>query len=458
MRGARLRVLMAVLLALAVLLFAWSIVAGRMERLDVSGPIVFVAAGLLLANGPTGFLDVSVETGFVQTAAEVTLVLLLFSDASRIDPRDLRRRAGLPVRLLAIGLPLTVALGFGVAAALFTDLPWQLAALLGAALAPTDAALSASVVADPAVEEDLRRSLNVESGLNDGIATPVVTTCIAAAATVVGGGVLHDTASSAGAAAVVDVLGAAAVGAAVGYVGGALVERARTAGWIAPGGRRIAVLMLAVLAFAISVQLDVNYFVAAFVAGLALRGAVGRDDPQATELPELVGRILSLGIWFVFGAALVVDGLEGVDWRIALYAVLSLTVVRMGAVAVAMAGSDSGRRAAFFVGWFGPRGLATVVFGLLIVEELSLADPGVRTVISTMVLTVLLSVVAHGATARPLAAWMGRHRAAAPDPPTAAGLRPRATFGVRTPGPPTAAPDLDPTVPHRLEDPPTAPD
>ena len=421
---------MAVLLALATLLFAWSIVAGRLERFDVTGPIVFVAAGLALCHGPTGFLDVSVETVGVQTVAEITLVLLLFADASRVDPRDLRRRAGLPIRLLAIGLPLTIAFGFGLATALFTDLPWQLAALLGAALAPTDAALSAAVVSDPRVEEDLRRSLNVESGLNDGIATPVVTICIASAATVIGSGVLHDSASTSGPAAIVDVVGAAAIGAAVGFVGGWLVERARTAGWIAPGGRRIAVLMLALLAFAISSQLDVNYFVAAFVAGLALRGAVGRDEPEATELPELIGRVLSLGVWFVFGAVLLVAGLERVDWRIALYAVASLTVVRVAAVAVAMAGSGSDRRSTAFVGWFGPRGLATVVFGLLIVEELPLSDPGVQTVISTMVLTVLLSVVAHGATGRPLAAAMGR--AASGDArPVPGAPRPRTPFGRR---------------------------
>lgn len=425
---------MAVLLALALLLFAWSIVAGRVERFDVTGPIVFVVAGLVLCNGPTGLIEVSVETAGVQAAAEITLVLLLFADASRVDPADLRRRAGLPIRLLAVGLPLTVALGFGLAAALFTDLPWQLAALLAAALAPTDAALSAAVVSDPAVEEDLRRSLNVESGLNDGIATPIVTTCIAAAAAAIGSGALRDPAAVPGASALIDVLGAAAIGAAVGFIGGSLIGRARAAGWIAPGGRRIAVLMLAVLSFAISHQLDVNFFVAAFVAGLAFRGAVGSDDPEATELPELLGRVLSLGVWFVFGAALLVDGLRLVDWRIAAYAVLSLVAVRSAAVAVAMVGSGSDRRSTLFVGWFGPRGLATVVFGLLIVEELPIGDPGVQTVVATMVLTVLLSVVAHGVTGRPLAAAMGG-RPAAPSPGSGSGpLRPRLPFGQSAPG------------------------
>jgi NhaP-type Na+/H+ or K+/H+ antiporter len=397
---------MGVPLTIALLVFVWSVLAGRLERLDVTGPIIFVLAGLACCNGPTGFLDVSIDTEGVQLIVEITLGLLLFADASRIDPRDLRRNAGLPARLLAIGLPLTVALGAGLAAALFTDLPWQLAALLGAVLAPTDAALSAAVISDPRVDEGIRRSLNVESGLNDGLATPVVTASIAAAATILGTGALADTASGPGWSAIVDVVGAAAIGAGVGWFGGTAVARARAAGWIAPGGRRIAVLMLAVLAFTIAAQVDANYFVAAFVAGLGLRGASGHDDAEATELPELLGRVLSLAVWFLFGAALLADGLARVDWRIAVYAVLSLTIVRLLSVGVAMAGTGASGREVLFVGWFGPRGLATVVFGLLIVEELPVADSGVRTVLATIVLTVVLSVLAHGATARPVAGWM----------------------------------------------------
>ena len=255
--------------ALVVLLFAWSVVSGRLERLDVTGPIVFVAAGLLLCNGPWAVVDVRIESHTVHGLAEITLALLLFADAARVSPKDLRRNAGLPTRLLAIGLPLTFAAGAGLAAALLTDLPWELAALLGAVLAPTDAALSASVVSDESLPQAIRRSLNVESGLNDGIATPAVTAFIAAAATVLGTGALVDGASSPGTEALVDLAGGVAIGALVGYLGGVVVTRARAGAWIAPGGRRIAVLMLAVLAFLVAEEAGVNYFVAAFVAGIA---------------------------------------------------------------------------------------------------------------------------------------------------------------------------------------------
>ena len=416
------------LVVVAVLVFGWSVLSARLDRFDVTGPMVFVAAGVVLCHGPGRIIDLSVETESIHAAAEVTLVLLLFSDAARVRPGDLRRSTGLPTRLLAIGLPLTFAAGFGVAA-LLLDLPWELAALVGAALAPTDAALSAAVVSDERLPVGIRRSLNVESGLNDGIATPAVTGFIASAAVAIGAGVLPDTASGSGVAALVDVLGGVAVGAAVGFGGGRTVTWARARGWIAPGGRRVAVLMLPLVAFGASHLLEVNFFVAAFVAGLAFRGAVEEDDPEATELPELVGRVLSLGVWFVFGAAMVVDELRLVDWRIGLVAVLSLTLVRMVPVALALAGSGVGRPATLFIGWFGPRGLASVVFGLLIVEELPVSDPGVRTILSVISLTVLLSVMAHGLSGRPLCSWMAGQEVGAPGHEGGAGMRPTSPFG-----------------------------
>ena len=421
------------LIAFLVLLFAWSVLSGRLEGLDVTGPIVFVAAGVLLCNGPWAVGDIALESHSVHRLAEATLALLLFADAARINPQDLRRHAGLPTRLLAVGLPLTLAVGAGLAAMLLTDLPWELAALLGAVLAPTDAALSASVVSDESLPQSIRRSLNVESGLNDGIATPVVTALIAAAATVLGVGAIEETASDPGTGALADLLGGVVIGALVGYVGGLVVTRARAHGWIAPGGRRIAVLTLAVLAFLVAEETGVNYFVAAFVAGFAFRAGTGKDDEEATELPELIGRVLALAVWFVFGAGLLLDGLEIVDWRITLYAVLSLTLIRMVPVALSMIGAGFTRPATLFIGWFGPRGLASVVFGLLIVEELPVDDPRVQTVLSTIVLTVLLSVIAHGISGRPLTMWMRGHEATADDHEGAA-IRPASQLGGGTHG------------------------
>jgi len=389
------------------LLFAWSVLAGRIERLDVTGPIVFLVAGVALGSGAIPALRVTVETEAVHHLAEVTLGLVLFADAATVDPRDLRRHSGLPARLLAVGLPLTIAAGAGAAALLFTDLPWQLAALAGAALAPTDAALSTGVLSDEAVPFAVRRSLNVESGLNDGIATPVVIALIATATAVVGDGELTASVSPTVGGALGQLVGGIGVGAAVGFRGAVAIVRSRAAGWSGDDAGRVAVLMVAVVALALALALGVNQFVAAFVGGLAFRAAPRDADDEATELPELLGRVLSLTVWFVFGAALVVDALEHLDWRIVLYALVSLTVVRMVPVALSMVGSSADPATTLFVGWFGPRGLASVVFGLLIVEELPLDDPQVQLVSAVIVVTVVASVVLHGATGRPLARRMG---------------------------------------------------
>ena len=453
------------LCAVAGLILVWSLLSARFERFDVSGPIVFVLGGLILGHGPIEQLHVAAETTFIHELAEITLVLVLFSDAARVDPGDLRRHAGLPLRLLAIGLPLTIAAGFGLAAALLTDVPWQLAALLGAALAPTDAALSAAVVSDRAIPVRLRRTLNVESGLNDGIATPVVTGLIAASTVLLGQGEFADSASAPGWSALRELVAGAGIGIVAGYVGGRAIRAARERGWTAPGGERVATLMLAVLAFLVARQLEVNYFVAAFVAGIAFRaGRHGEsapapaaatpadgtpadavasdagDDPtvdESVELPELLGQVLSLVVWYVFGAALLVDGLRPADWRIVVYALASLTVIRMAPVALSLVGSRTSGRDTVFLGWFGPRGLASVIFGLLIVEELPPGDPMVLTVTSAITLTVVLSVVLHGVTARPMTAWLTRGGSADAGPGASdatdddASVVPRRPFGLR---------------------------
>ncbi len=426
------------LCAVAVLLFAWSVLSARFERFDVTGPILFVVVGMVVGNSPFPQLHVTAETAAIHELAEITLVLVLFADASRVDPQDLRRHAGLPIRLLAIGLPLTIAAGFGLAAALLTDLPWQLAALLGAALAPTDAALSAAVVSDQALPARIRRSLNLESGLNDGIATPVVTGLIAASTVLLGRGEFLEPMAAPGWTALRDLMAGAGIGVAIGYLGSRAIRSAAARAWTMPGGRRVATLMLAVLPFIVARELDVNYFVAAFVAGLAFRAGQRDDDQASVELPELLGQVLSLTVWYVFGAVLLVDGVREVGWRIAVYAVLSLTVVRMVPVAVSLIGSGTTRRAGVFLGWFGPRGLASVIFGLLIVEELPIDDPAVVSVVSAIALTVVLSVVLHGVSGRPMTAWLTRAEGSASpagageaeneDPTT---IVPRHPFGLR---------------------------
>ncbi len=255
------------LAVLGLLVFAWAVLSGAAERRNVTGPMVFAVAGYVLCNPDWGVLELDVETAAVESLVEVTLALLLFSDAARVNVRELRRDVGLPVRLLGIGLPLSVLAGAGLAAGLMPELPWALAGFLGAALAPTDAALSGAVINDERLPIRLRRSLNVESGLNDGMATPIVTVMLAIAASQLGeaGGSEAIQAGTALRELGVGVL----VGVAVGICGASAVNWAARRAWIAPGGRRLAALALALGAFMLSTAIEGNGFVAAFVAGIA---------------------------------------------------------------------------------------------------------------------------------------------------------------------------------------------
>jgi NhaP-type Na+/H+ or K+/H+ antiporter len=388
-------------LTLALLVLGWAIVSGALARHNITGPLVFAVAGYLLANPEWGPLDIDVEAGSVHVVAEVTLALVLFSDASRVDVTELRRDVWLPARFLAIGLPLSVAFG-SLLAAVFFDVPWALAGFIGAALAPTDAALSAQVINDERVPMRLRRVLNVESGLNDGIATPIVTFMLAVAASQIG--VERHSASYEAGQALRELGGGVVVGLIVGFAGAALLVIASHHQWIAPGGRRLATLAVAIASLTAALAIDANGFIAAFVAGITFGAWLNHSEQAAKEvgeLPELGGELLALVVWFLFGATLVHVAFDVLDGALVVYAVASLTIIRVLPVALCSVRAGLDRPGVMFIAWFGPRGLASVVFALLAVEELGQASPAVQQAVAAVSLTVLLSVVLHGVTAGP---------------------------------------------------------
>ena len=391
----------------AALVFGWGSLSARLERFDFTAPIIFVVAGLLLTHGPLAVLSVTPDPKVVRTLAELTLVLVLFSDASRVRWRDFERDRGLYLRLLGVGLPLTIVLGMLLALALFGHVGVWLALLIGAALAPTDAALGAGLIVNPAVPARIRRLINVESGLNDGIATPVVLVAIAGAqAAGHGPGV---------AGAIRELLFGVLIGAGIGAAGGVVVDFAQRRGWPSAGLSGVAILGLAICAYSTSVALDGNGFIAAFVGGLAYAAVTGRRGVGPVAYVEETGALVSLLVWLSFGAIAVVPAFDNLTWQICLYAVLALTVIRMVPVAIALVGSGLGRTTVAFVGWFGPRGLASIVFALLAGEDLGQRQAGPA--VAVIAVTVLLSVVAHGVTAAPLArraqAGLARDAAAA---------------------------------------------
>lgn len=396
-----------VLVLVSAALFGWGLVSKRLEGADLTAPIVFIVVGAAVAA--LDLMDAPSAPETLLPLVEVTLVWLLFSDAARLPVQELRRDASRYVRLLAVGLPLSILLGWGLAAWFFPTMGMWLALFIGAALAPTDAALGVPVVTNPVVPSRIRQLITVESGLNDGIATPVVMVAIAGAATYAG----LESEETAGRAAI-ELLTGAAVGVAVGGAGGWALRRARRRGFAAEDFVGIAVLALALLSYGAALAVHGNGFVAAFCGGLAFGALAGPRAPAELLFLEQTGGVVSLLVWLAFGAIAVPIMVERIDVLMVVYAVLSLTIVRMVPVALALIGARMDRSTVLFVGWFGPRGLASLVFALLALEALgSVADEAVAIVSAT----VMLSVVVHGLSAGPLARRYGRAAAAAgPEP------------------------------------------
>jgi NhaP-type Na+/H+ or K+/H+ antiporter len=388
----------------------YALVAGQLARRSISAPIVLVSTGIVLSESGVGVLHISARPASVRLVAELTLALLLFADASTLRLRDASHDAGLPGRLLGIGLPLTIALGTLVAHLVFS-ISWAEAALIAAILAPTDVALGLAVVSDPAVPARVRRALNIESGLNDGIAAPFVVFFLA----VVAAETAHQHWILGG---LKEIAVAAGFGAGFGALAGWLAHRAKRMGWTTPLSEVLAVLAAALASYCGAVALHGNGFVSAFVAGILFGTTATESLHESTTFTEDVGLFGSFAVWLIFGAAFAGPVLAGgIHARPVVYAVLSLTVIRMVPVALALAGLHLRRDTVAFMGWFGPRGLASVVFILLIFEELG-GGPGSSGLVEVVTWTILLSVFAHGLSAVPLTrTYVARLRTAPPDSP-----------------------------------------
>ncbi|HEY5858063.1 MAG TPA: cation:proton antiporter [Aldersonia sp.] len=399
----------AIPLLLVGVVLVYSVAARRLDRARVSAPMVFVAVGVLVGDTGLGLVAMDPDAPWFLTVAELTLALLLFSDASHLRLRAVEGDPGPPTRLLLIGLPFTVIAGALLAYWMFPGHGWVVAALIAALLAPTDAALGAAVVADTRVPARVRRMLNVESGLNDGLATPVVTvliTVIASEAGLLGdGGWLLDSVRS--------LAVAVAVAVAVGGVGGVVLRWCRDRTWTSPLSEQVAVLALALLSYLAATAADGNGFVAAFAAGMVFGFAARAELRAATGFTETNGLLGSYVVWAAFGAAMLGPALADATVRTWVVAIGALTVTRMIPVAVALARGGWGRPTVLFVGWFGPRGLATVIFALIALHDLG-ATAVADHVVDIAAVTVLLSILAHGLSASPLAARYGRWAATLP--------------------------------------------
>lgn len=395
------------LAVISLVVFAYCLLSRRLARTAVSGPLVFVALGLILGPSNLGWLRISVDSELLRRLAEITLGLVLFTDAAALDWPVLRKNARLPLRLLLIGLPLSIFVGFAVAHLMLPQLGIVEAALLAVVLAPTDAALGQAVTTNPEVPEAIREDLNVESGLNDGICVPLLLCLLGIAA-----GHVDQINSPKDALLnfshlLVSELGIGlGIGACVGILGCWLRDLAQNRQWIAADWRPLITVALALSSYTLAQTLEGSGFIACFIAGL-LYGIRSSKELKEDEMVASLsmGDMLALLTWVLFGSAMVPDALNNITFANITYGVLSLSLVRIVPVAIATGGIGLDNWTKLFVGWFGPRGLASIVFVVMVVDA---AIPNSQTILTTTTITILLSVIAHGITANWLSIYYGR--------------------------------------------------
>jgi NhaP-type Na+/H+ or K+/H+ antiporter len=388
---------------LALFLLIYSAIAGRIERSLISGPIVFTAVGFILGADGLGILRIHIDGEGLRLLAELTLAMVLFTDAANADFSIVQRNLGLPERLLAAGLPSTIVLGFLGAAVAFPRLEILEMALLAAILAPTDAALGKPVVTNPAVPAAMREALNLESGLNDGICVPIVVLLLGlAVGTQIESGTVGHVARVVAEAIGIGLI----VGLGLTWLTTLMLRFAERQGWISEHWVEIPIVALAAACFAVAQALGGSGFIACFVGGLLLSGLRARHKQELLRGAEHMGEALALLTWVVFGGIVVARMIDRFAWPALLYAILSLTVIRMLPVYLCLIGTRTSTAEKLFIGWFGPRGLATIVFAVLVLDE---KLPGNDTITLAAGWTVLLSVIAHGVTANPLVRRMAAH-------------------------------------------------
>ena len=390
------------LAAAATVFLVYAIVSGKLEGTILTAPLLFAATGFLIGPDGFGMTGLATQQSILHVVAELTLVLVLFADAARIDLGVLRRDHNLPFRMLGVGLPLTIGLGALVALAVLPQFTIWEAALLAALLAPTDAALGHAVISNRTVPIRIRQSINIESGLNDGIALPAVL-MFAALAAMAGGDADSRNWLQFG---LLQITIGPLVGIGIGYVGTRAIDRAAENGWVAETFQGIAILALAGLCYVVAEMVGGNGFIAAFVGGMVFGASVRHECTFLFEFMETEGQLLMLITFFVFGAALLPAGLALAEPRYFVYALLSLTVIRMLPIALSLAGSRLRLPSFLFLGWFGPRGLASILFVLLILEKSEATHKA--EILSVTVITVALSILLHGVSAAPLARRYGR--------------------------------------------------
>jgi NhaP-type Na+/H+ or K+/H+ antiporter len=388
-------------LLFTIIFFLYSVVAQWLSKRSITAPMVFVVVGA--AFSAFGWISLSVSSETIKRLVELTLALLLFADATTLNFRQVKEDSVLPGRLLLITMPLIILLGGLTAFALFPGEEIGFAFLIASILAPTDAALGLPIFANKKVPVRIRRALNVESGLNDGLATPFVSLFAALAVAEFSGRLVNWFTF-----ALLEIAIAIAVGVGVGLLGGWLMRLSRQQRLSILAIEQTGVLALPLIAYLGSLTLGGNGFIAAFVGGMIYGYIIKEKHHQSVETTERIGNILSVVVWTIFGAYLVLPLFTSFNPMALLYALLSLTFLRMLPVALALRGLGFRWDTRLLMGWLGPRGLASVVFTIIAFESFLEVGRDVDTLFSAVGWTILLSVLLHGFSAKPLAIWYAR--------------------------------------------------
>jgi NhaP-type Na+/H+ or K+/H+ antiporter len=396
------------LASLAIFAFLFSIVAGRIERGAVSGPIIFIAFGLLAGPFGFGFLDINVNNTELRVIADLTLALVLFIDAANADLSILRKHATIPRRMLLVGLPLCIALGIGAGVVIFPNVSLFEICILATMLAATDAALGKGVVSNKAVPARVREGLNIESGLNDGMCVPVLLVFLALAT----GSSSEDNSMGLALELVAREIGIGLAVAVVFSVAGAqLMTIAGERGWFTDVWRQLPVVLLALACFATAQTLHGSGYIAAFVGGLIFGHFAKEKTHKLVIAGEGIAELLAMLTWVIFGAAAIGQSWAGMTADVILYSLLSLTLIRMLPNVIALTGTGEKLETKLFLAWFGPRGLASIVFFVIVANEKLPAESVLQHVV---VCTISLCVIAHGLTANAWAKGLSKRLNPAP--------------------------------------------
>jgi NhaP-type Na+/H+ or K+/H+ antiporter len=385
---------------LALFVFLYSLIAGRIERSAISGPIVLVAAGIIMGPIALGWFEGGEIREELRLLADLTLALILFVDAANADLAVLKKRYQIPLRMLLLGLPGVIMLGFGLALVMFDALTIFEAAILATMLAATDAALGKAVITDPSVPARIREGLNVESGLNDGLCVPILFIFIALALNADN----EDAGSIAPLLLVLQEIGIGLlVGVGLAAAGAWLLKYSSRNGWVTEIWMQATVAGLALACFAIAQEFHGSGYVAAFTGGIMFGFLAGKSTHKYVLAAEGVGETLAVLTWLLFGVAIIGQLAGLITWKVVLYGVLSLTVVRILPMYVALTGSGEATHSRLFLGWFGPRGLASIVFAVIVLDS---GLPGAEMMSIVVASAVFFSLIAHGISAKPLAKWI----------------------------------------------------